>query len=91
MENCHFDKSFFFSFFFFKLSLVFLSFIRFILPRCCWHFVVLCSLVLFLSFLSFPVSSGMLYLSWEFFSVYLFILEESDSLVSTSGLRPLPG
>ena len=29
--------------------------------------------------------------SWEFFSLYLFILEGSDSLVSVSGLRPLPG
>jgi len=56
VENCHFGKSFFFLFFislFFLLSLVFSSFIRFILPRCCWSFVVLCSLVLFLSFLSF--------------------------------------
>ena len=68
-----------------------MSFIRFILPRCCWSFVLLCSLVLFLSFLSFPVSSGLLYFSWEFFSLYLFILEGSDSLVSISGFRPLPG
>ena len=28
---------------------------------------------------------------WEFFSLYLFILEGSDSLVSISGLRRLPG
>ena len=81
----------FFFFFFFLLSLVFLSFIRFSLPRCCWSFVVLCSLVLFLSFLSFPASSGLLYFSWEFFNLYLFILEGSDSLVSISGFRPLPG
>ena len=44
--------------------------------------------MLFLSFLSCPVSSGLLYFSWEFFSLYLFIL---DSLVSISSLRPLPG
>ena len=53
--------------------------------------MVLGSLVLFLSFLSFPVSSGLLYFGWEFFSLYLFILEGSDSLVSISGFRPLPG
>ena len=46
--------------------------------------------MLFLSFLSFPVSSGLLYFSWEFFNLYLFILEESDCLVSIFGLRPLP-
>ena len=97
VENCHFGKSFFYFYFFFlflKLFLsilVFLSFIRFILPRCCWSFVVLCSLVLFLSFLSFPASSGLLYFSWEFFNLCLFILEGSDSLVSISGFRPLPG
>ena len=91
VENCHFGKSFFFFLIFFLLSLVFLSFIRFILPRCCWSFVVLCSLVLFLSFLSFSVSSGLLYFSWEFFNLCLFILEGSDSLVSISGFRPLPG
>ena len=34
-----------FSFFFSLLSLVFLSFIRFNLPRCCWCFVVLYRLV----------------------------------------------
>ena len=49
------------------------------------------SLVLFLSVLSFSVSSGLLYFSWEFFNLYLFILEGSDSLVSISGFRPLPG
>ena len=53
--------------------------------------MVLGSLVLFLSFLSFPVSSGLLNFGWEFFSLYLFILEGSDSLVSISGFRPLPG
>ena len=68
-----------------------MPFIRFILPRCCWSFVLLCNLVLFLSFLSFPMSSGLLYFSWEFFSLCLFILEENDSLVSISGFRPLPG
>ena len=77
-------------FFFFKLSLVFLSFIRFILQMLL-EFCGLCSLVLFLSFLSFPVSSGLLYFGWEFFSLYLFILEGSNSLVSISGFRPLPG
>ena len=82
---------FFLLLFFFFLSFVFLSIIRFILPRCCWSFVVLSSLVLSLSFLSFPVSSGLLYFSWEFFSLYLFILEGSDSLVTISGFRPLPG
>ena len=68
-----------------------MSLIRFILHRCCWSFVVLCSLVFYLSVLSFPVSCSLLYFSWEFFSLYLFILEGSDSLVSISGLRPLPG
>ena len=72
--------------FVFKLSLLFLTFICFTLPRCCWSFV------LFLSFLSFPVSSGLLYFSWELgISLYLFILEGSDSLVRISGLHPLPG
>ena len=37
------------------------------------------------------MSSGLLYFSWEFFSLYLFILEGSDSLVSISGFRPVPG
>ena len=77
-----------FSFFLFNWVL---SFCRFFLPRCCWSFVVLCKLVLFLSFLSFPVSSGLLYFSWEFFSLYLFIPEGSDSLVCISGFHPLPG
>ena len=53
--------------------------------------MVLGSLVLFLSFLSFSASSGLLYFSSEFFSLYLFILEGSDSLVSISGFRSLPG
>ena len=74
-----------FSFFLFKWLL---SFCCFFLPRGCWSFVVLCRLVLFLSFLSFPVSSGLLYFSWEFFSLYLFIPEGSDSLVSISGFQP---
>ena len=39
----------------------------------------------------FPVSSGPLYFSSEFCGLYLFILEGADSLVSISGLRPLPG
>ena len=39
----------------------------------------------------FPVSSGPLYFSSEFCGLYLFILERADSLVSISGLRPLPG
>ena len=34
------------------------------------------------------MSSGLLYFSWEFFSLYLFILEGSDSLVSISGFCP---
>ena len=37
------------------------------------------------------MSSGLLYFGCEFFSLYLFILEGSDSLVSISGFRPLPG
>ena len=53
--------------------------------------MVLCSLVLFLSFLSFPVFSGLLYFGWDSFNLYLFILEGSNSLVSISGVRPLPG
>ena len=68
--------------------------IRLMFPRNCWSFVVLCILVLFRSssfFFCFPVSYGLLYFSWEFFSLYLFILEGSDSLVSISGLRRLPG
>ena len=73
-----------FSFFLFNWVL---SFCCFFLPRCCWSFVVLCKLVLFLSFLSFPVSSGLLYFSWEFFSLYLFIPEGSDSLVCISGFH----
>ena len=81
VENCHFGKSFFFL----TESCLF---VVFFLPRCCWSFVVLCRLVLFLSFLSFPVSSGLLYFSWEFFSLYLFIPEGSDSLVSISGFHP---
>ena len=42
-------------------------------------------------FLGFPASSGLLYFGWEFFSLYLFILDGSDSLVSISDFRPLPG
>ena len=57
--------------------------------RCCWSFVDLCSLALLLSFLCFPASSGLLY----FTLVYTCLLSRpgSDSLVSISGLRPLPG
>ena len=67
---------------------LFLSYSCFILPRFCWNFVVLCSLALLLSF---PLSSGLLYFSWEFFHLCLFILEGSNSLVSISSLPPLPG
>ena len=46
------------------------------------------SRVLWSAVFSFPASSGLLYFSWEFFSLYLFILEGSDSLVSISGFEP---
>ena len=75
-----------------KLSLLFLSFNRFILPTWYWSVVAVCCLALLLSCLCvFPVSSGPLYFSSEFCSLHLFILEGADSLVSISGLHPLPG
>ena len=50
--------------------------------------MVLCSLALLLSFLCFP---RVLWSAVFHFSLYLFIVEGSVSLVSISGLRPLPG
>ena len=40
--------------------------------------VVLLSLEQLLSFLCFPVCSGLLYFRWEFFSLYLFNLKGND-------------
>ena len=89
VANRHFGKSFF-SFFFLTESCLFVVY-SFRSPQVLLEVCGLFSLVLLLSFLSFPVSSGMLYFSWKFFSLYLLILEGSDSFVSISGFRLLPG
>ena len=60
------------------------SLILFTLPGCC-YFMVRFRLKLPVSLLCLAVSSCLLYFSWEFFNLYLFILEGSDSLVSVCG------
>lgn len=60
------------------------SLILFILPGC-YYFVVRFHLKLPVSLLFLTVSSCLLYFSWDFFSLYLFILQGSDSLVSVCG------
>ena len=77
VENCHFDSQFCL-FLFLTESCLFVVY-SFHSPQELLEFCGLMQLSA-VSFLSCPVSSGLLYFSREFFSLYLFILEGSDSL-----------
>ena len=83
VENCHFGKSFFVVVIEPFLFVDYSSHAPQELLEFC-GFMHLSAVSFF--FACFPVSSGLLYFSREFFTLYLFILEGSDSLVSISGL-----